>query len=215
VFGWMIASCFCHSHCNCSLFDASGNDLSGSIPSNFLAGSLLAGHDIYIILANNKISGTIPESLKPLSKLDINLADNQITGIPEVLCDNNGWYVTCVLVTIIFNVPCSQSVPHSTGWVGMSVYLQAALQCYVLPVPSVNRVERERSTLAYPVTVYRRRSSDRHIVPTIHPKDLFLNIFSGQREVSNGQTTLYGRQMLRSVVGMVFGATATSRTTMV
>jgi hypothetical protein len=111
----MISSCFHHSHGNYSFFDASGNDLSGSIPSNFLAGSLLADHNIYIILEDNEISGTIPESLEPLSKLDINLADNQITGIPEVLCDNNDWYVACAPVTIISNVPCSQSVPYSTG----------------------------------------------------------------------------------------------------
>jgi hypothetical protein len=216
MFGGIISSCFCYSPCSYSFFDASGNDLSGSIPSNFLAGSLLADHDIYIILANNEISGTIPESLELLLKLDINLADNLITGIPEVLCDNNDWYVTCGPVTKISNVPCSQSVPHSTGWVGMSVYLQAALPCYVLPAPSVNRAEREWSTLVCPVTdLYRHRSLDRHIALTIHPKGLFLSTFSGQQEVNNGQTTLYGRQMLQSVAGTVFRATVTSRTTMV
>jgi hypothetical protein len=111
----MPSSCFRYSHGDYSFFDASGNDLSGSIPSNFLAGSLLADHNIFIILENNEITGTIPESLDPLSKLDINLADNQITGIPEVLCDNEDWYVACAPVTIISNVPCSQSLPHSTG----------------------------------------------------------------------------------------------------
>jgi hypothetical protein len=111
----MISLCFRHSHGCYSFFDASGNDLSGSIPSNFLAGSFLADHTIYIILESNEITGTIPETLVTLSKLDINLADNQITGIPEVLCDNEDWYVACAPVTIISNVPCSQSLPHSTG----------------------------------------------------------------------------------------------------
>jgi hypothetical protein len=57
----------------CSYFDASGNDLSGSIPSNFLALPRLVDNVIYIILENNEISGTIPESLDPLTKLNINL----------------------------------------------------------------------------------------------------------------------------------------------
>ena len=71
-------------------FDASGNDLTGPIPDNFMInGAVNASITIY--LRKNDITGTIPVELKRLGSLDINLADNKIIQIPPELCKLGGW----------------------------------------------------------------------------------------------------------------------------
>jgi len=72
-------------------FDASGNDLSGNIPSNFMAGSNQVDFIVYVILEGNEITGSLPESLDRFTKLNINLANNKIVEIPATLCDNGDW----------------------------------------------------------------------------------------------------------------------------
>ena len=76
---------------NLWLFDAANNDLTGPIPSNFMENSLNTDKDVSIYLQNNEISGSIPESLTKFQRLDLNLAGNRISLIPNPLCELGGW----------------------------------------------------------------------------------------------------------------------------
>ncbi|KAL7568273.1 hypothetical protein ACA910_022612 [Epithemia clementina (nom. ined.)] len=71
--------------------DISNNDFSSEIPSTLLESSTQLDKPITLLMRNNEFSGTIPSSLERFQKLFIDLADNRITGIPLVLCDNAGW----------------------------------------------------------------------------------------------------------------------------
>jgi len=78
---------------NLEYIDLSHNSLSGNIPDSFLGNSTLADDYITVNLSHNIITGAVPEYLYVLNYLDINLAENQITSIPQYLCDltANGW----------------------------------------------------------------------------------------------------------------------------
>ncbi|CAB9517379.1 Leucine rich repeat N-terminal domain [Seminavis robusta] len=76
---------------NVWFFDVSNCDLTGTIPGNFMANSVHVNASVTLIMKNNKISGTIPSSLKRFDSLDIDLTGNQIEGISNDLCHKNGW----------------------------------------------------------------------------------------------------------------------------
>jgi len=66
------------------------NQFTGTISDSFL----LSGSpsvEINVHLNKNALVGTIPASLSALSKLNIYLSDNLITGIATNLCDASGW----------------------------------------------------------------------------------------------------------------------------
>ena len=68
----------------------SNNQLTGSIPSNFLSGS--AGTKaITVRLDHNHLMGTIPSSLQIFSRLTIDVAGNYITAIGDGLCNLSEW----------------------------------------------------------------------------------------------------------------------------
>jgi len=74
--------------------DLSENSLTGSIPSSFLATVRASkDHAIYaydkINLSSNQITGTVPADWDDFVGLFVNLADNRISGVPNVLCDDD------------------------------------------------------------------------------------------------------------------------------
>ncbi len=68
-----------------------GNDLSGTIPSDFLRHNNNTASTVTIGLSNNNITGTIPKALERFEALNIDLVGNSITGIPPELCEKTGW----------------------------------------------------------------------------------------------------------------------------
>jgi Leucine-rich repeat (LRR) protein len=71
--------------------DLANNDISGEIPSSFLAGVNATKKAVVVILEGNNIGGTVPLSLERLEQLDINLADNRIEALPNALCKKGNW----------------------------------------------------------------------------------------------------------------------------
>eukprot|EP00531_Pseudo-nitzschia_arenysensis_P009045 CAMPEP_0116149816 /NCGR_PEP_ID=MMETSP0329-20121206/19183_1 /TAXON_ID=697910 /ORGANISM="Pseudo-nitzschia arenysensis, Strain B593" /LENGTH=2572 /DNA_ID=CAMNT_0003646223 /DNA_START=244 /DNA_END=7959 /DNA_ORIENTATION=+ len=69
----------------------SNNQLTGSIPSNFLSGSAGANSLITVRLDHNHLMGTVPSSLQIFSKLNIDVAANYITSIGDGLCNLAEW----------------------------------------------------------------------------------------------------------------------------
>lgn len=67
------------------------NSLTGSIPANFLDGLEETAADIKVDLTSNQLTGTIPGSLSQFDDLSLFVADNEITGIADVLCSKSGW----------------------------------------------------------------------------------------------------------------------------
>jgi hypothetical protein len=65
-----------------------GNELTGSIPSNFLSSASGAR---FVDLSSNLLTGTVPVGLDTISALDIRLIGNMISALPSVFCDNSGW----------------------------------------------------------------------------------------------------------------------------
>lgn len=72
------------------------NSLAGQIPTDFIQatiGGMQEFKTIYVNLARNLLTGTVPASLDTLQELDIvwMLGDNKWSGISETLCDNSKW----------------------------------------------------------------------------------------------------------------------------
>ena len=61
--------------------------LSGSIPADFLSGAPRQ-EVVKVELSGNEITGAVPSSLANLRRLNLFLADNQITSVPEDLCNS-------------------------------------------------------------------------------------------------------------------------------
>lgn len=74
-----------------SLLFLDGNSFSGSIPSDFLRHNVQTMEPVSIGITNNLLTGTIPKSLERFEALSIDIVGNQITEIPEELCDKGGW----------------------------------------------------------------------------------------------------------------------------
>mmetsp|Transcript_24461 Transcript_24461/g.35508 ORF Transcript_24461/g.35508 Transcript_24461/m.35508 type:complete len:1116 (+) Transcript_24461:227-3574(+) len=64
------------------------NDITGSIPADFVSASMEIG---LITLADNLITGSVPEELAEFDWLDILLEGNKITELPEVFCNKVNW----------------------------------------------------------------------------------------------------------------------------
>mmetsp|Transcript_53688 Transcript_53688/g.160735 ORF Transcript_53688/g.160735 Transcript_53688/m.160735 type:complete len:556 (-) Transcript_53688:134-1801(-) len=67
------------------------NALTGLIPINFLMNSAVGDKPVSINLSSNLLTGRIPETLSKFDKLNIDLTDNRITGIPSELCRKKKW----------------------------------------------------------------------------------------------------------------------------
>jgi Leucine-rich repeat (LRR) protein len=65
-----------------------GNELTGSIPSNFLSSASGAR---FVDLSSNLLTGTVPVGLDTISALDIRLIGNMISDLSSAFCDNSGW----------------------------------------------------------------------------------------------------------------------------
>ena len=65
-----------------------GNELQGSIPSDFLSSSKSAR---FIGLTSNLLTGTVPSELEFLSGLDLEVDDNEISGFPDSFCSKLDW----------------------------------------------------------------------------------------------------------------------------
>ena len=74
-----------------SMLYLDGNDLTGSIPLDFLRHNNRTASPIHVGLTYNNITGTLPQALERFKKLHINLAGNKITDIPQDLCTVGGW----------------------------------------------------------------------------------------------------------------------------
>jgi hypothetical protein len=70
--------------------DLSHNHFTGQVPPTLLENSIVKDK-IFVDLSDNRLSGTVPGDLKRLERLQINLQNNQITGMSEDLCKINGW----------------------------------------------------------------------------------------------------------------------------
>ncbi len=72
-------------------FDASNNDLTGSIPSDFMQNSAYRNESVTIYLSNNEINGTLPIELQAFRDLDIMIVGNQVSGLEEGFCEKKDW----------------------------------------------------------------------------------------------------------------------------
>lgn len=70
-----------------SLF-LNGQELSGSIPQNFLSSSV----DIReVVITDNELTGAVPLQLDSLENVNLELAGNRISDLPKQFCDNGSW----------------------------------------------------------------------------------------------------------------------------
>lgn len=67
------------------------NSLTGTIPTDFLAGIDSKDATINVVLKSNKLTGTLPGSLSTLSKLYIDVTENKLEAIDSSLCSASGW----------------------------------------------------------------------------------------------------------------------------
>jgi len=72
-------------------FDVTGNDMSGTIPSDFMQNSFFKNDSVTIYLGKNSLTGTVPSSLDAFSMLDLLIVGNLISEVPNVFCDNTDW----------------------------------------------------------------------------------------------------------------------------
>ena len=67
------------------------NTLTGTIPTDFLAGIEATNELVNIGLSGNSLTGTVPSQLSRLTKVNIALTDNDIEEIDESLCSMHHW----------------------------------------------------------------------------------------------------------------------------
>ena len=68
------------------------NSLTGTIPTNFLGGVVNKTQLIVVDLSYNNIEGPIPASLAEFGDLNLQLARNQISAIPDKVCAKTAWF---------------------------------------------------------------------------------------------------------------------------
>lgn len=78
---------------NLWLLDVARNDLSGSIPPDFMKNSNYRSKNVTINFGENLLTGTVPSSLDSFTSIDLTIVGNLIIDVPNVLCDNSGTYV--------------------------------------------------------------------------------------------------------------------------
>jgi Leucine-rich repeat (LRR) protein len=69
----------------------SSNTLTGSIPSDFLAGITNTDEVITVSLSHNRLTGTLPASLSRFRRLNIDVTDNYFSAIDGTLCAKRDW----------------------------------------------------------------------------------------------------------------------------
>lgn len=74
-------------------FDVTGNEMTGSIPSDFMKNSIYKIDEVTIYLGQNSLTGSVPSSLDIFTNMDLLIVGNKITSIPTELCDNAGKYI--------------------------------------------------------------------------------------------------------------------------
>ena len=67
------------------------NTLTGRIPIDFLSGIVENGRKIVVGLRSNRIDGTVPGELARFDQLNIDLADNWVSGINPRICFKSKW----------------------------------------------------------------------------------------------------------------------------
>ncbi|KAL3925499.1 MAG: hypothetical protein SGILL_000366 [Bacillariaceae sp.] len=68
-----------------------GNDLSGTIPPDFLRHNNNTDSPVSVGLSSNNITGEIPKALERFESLSLDLVGNSIDSIPPELCEKGGW----------------------------------------------------------------------------------------------------------------------------
>jgi Leucine-rich repeat (LRR) protein len=71
--------------------DVSANDITGEIPMTFLSGSNALNMSVMILLRDNELTGSVPESLLKFEDVFLDLAGNMISDIPAVFCQKSDW----------------------------------------------------------------------------------------------------------------------------
>ena len=64
------------------------NQLSGTIPQDFLASSL---NTKLVTISHNALTGTIPINLDAIEKLNIEMEGNKLAEMSDKFCDNGSW----------------------------------------------------------------------------------------------------------------------------
>jgi Leucine-rich repeat (LRR) protein len=72
------------------ILDVSGNSFSGTLPPKLLS-KVDPSARIDLNLSNNGFVGRVPEEWEWFELLNIDLSGNQLSELPEVLCNQNGW----------------------------------------------------------------------------------------------------------------------------
>mmetsp|Transcript_36712 Transcript_36712/g.88748 ORF Transcript_36712/g.88748 Transcript_36712/m.88748 type:complete len:2674 (+) Transcript_36712:708-8729(+) len=72
------------------------NQLTGSLPADFLANSQGLGSSIEVGLSQNQLEGGVPSSWSRFDQLFVDLAGNRITDIPTSLCSKTSWMAGAV-----------------------------------------------------------------------------------------------------------------------
>eukprot|EP00934_Nitzschia_sp_Nitz4_P009292 Nitzschia sp. Nitz4//scaffold76_size158648//141429//149315//NITZ4_002570-RA/size158648-processed-gene-0.274-mRNA-1//-1//CDS//3329557917//9282//frame0 len=67
------------------------NQLTGSLPSAFLSNNHNLDSTITVGLSDNLFSGSMPSQWTRFDALDVDLAGNHISSIPQALCDIDNW----------------------------------------------------------------------------------------------------------------------------
>lgn len=70
--------------------DLSHNKLTGSVPATLLK-SAPADQKLVVDLSSNSLTGQVPAALSRLSRLSLQVQDNQISGVDNKLCQVEGW----------------------------------------------------------------------------------------------------------------------------
>ena len=70
-----------------TVLDLEYNQLSGTIPDDFLSGSVVKDQRVRVALNHNYLAGAVPSSLIAFDDLSLEVVGNQIETIPDALCD--------------------------------------------------------------------------------------------------------------------------------
>ena len=92
-----------------------GNDMTGTIPSDFLAHSNVTDKVVTVGLKDNQLSGSIPKELTIFDRLHIDLARNEITAIPNRLCKKKMWMSGEVELYGCDAILCPKGTYHKIG----------------------------------------------------------------------------------------------------
>jgi len=65
------------------------NELTGSIPENFLNQAAMSAELVTVDLMSNMLTGAVPESLNRFDDMFITLADNMLIDVPSSLCNQD------------------------------------------------------------------------------------------------------------------------------